>query len=592
MRRPLPIFVLAGLLALPVTSQARPVDGDGVRAALAEDLAGARIDREEWLLQSFRYVFAPERLDERYAPRQRTLLRCLTPEIAAFREERDRLSPGTVLEIEAYLAPPSGGLRAVHVSPSGTFALTYFTTGGNAVPATDVSPANGVPDFVERCAEYMDTSWAEEIDNLGFVAPVLPGDGTYDVFFQSMGAYGFTSPSGAGQTTITLHNTFLPFPSNTDPDGNQLGAAKVTCAHEFKHASQYTTSNWSEGGWVELDATWMEDIVYPATNDYWNYTNTNGGSVLGQPWTPLDSGGTGSYEDCLWQTYMSTRFGNQIILDFWGLRDANPAATVKASYQEVLGLYGSSWDDAYPGFLEWAWFTGSRFESGFGLPDAPDLKRMNLRLDAIDTYPFNRSDSVDQLAGHPYRFNPGTGVPRIQFNGLDGHTNFTVSVLIKENAGPFTIVRPPLDANNDLDYVVPMPFADLKYVGVIVTNSKRSGGLVSYTLDVLDDPAGLDAPAVAAAADRLLQEAPAPNPTSGAARVRFALPREGRATVRVLDVMGRVVRTLVDAELPAGPHDVTWDGRDAAGRAVAAGVYWSRVESSDTSVTRKITMIR
>ncbi len=588
----LPIVVLAGLLALPATTLARPADGDAVRAALAEDLASARIDREEWLLQSFRYVFAPGRLDDRYAPRERTLLRCITPEIAAFHDARERLSPSAVGEIDGYLSPPAGGLRAVHVSPSGKFALTYFTTGGNAVPATDVSPANGVPDFVERCAEYMDTSWTGEIDTLGFTGPVLPGDGTYDVFFQSMGAYGFTSPSGPGQTTITLHNTFLTFPANTDPDGNQLGAAKVTCAHEFKHASQYTTSSWTEGGWVELDATWMEDIVFPATNDYWNYTNTNGGSVLGQPWTPLDSGGTGSYEDCLWQTYMSTRFGNQIILDFWDIRNANPAATVKASYQEVLGLYGSGWDDAYPGFLEWAWFTGSRFEPGFGLPDAPDLKRMNLRLDAVAAYPFSRSDSVDQLAGHPYRFNPGTGVARILFNGLDGHTNFTVSVLIKEDAGPFTIIRPPLDANNDLDYVVPIPFADLRYVGVIVTNSKRSGGLVSYTLDVLDEPAGLDAPLVAASADRLLQEAPAPNPTSGSTRVRFALPRDGRGTVRVLDVMGRVVRTLVDADLPAGSHDATWDGRDAAGSPVAAGIYWSRVESGDTSVTRKVTLIR
>ena len=50
-----------------------------------------------------------------------------------------------------------------------------------------------------------------------------------------------------GSTIIVLHNNFINFPSNTDPDGVVLGAAKVTAAHEFQHAIQYATSNWSEG---------------------------------------------------------------------------------------------------------------------------------------------------------------------------------------------------------------------------------------------------------------------------------------------------------------------------------------------------------
>ena len=593
MRLAPPLFAVAILLALPLPTLARPTNGDAVQTVLAEDLASGRIDREAWLLQSFRYVFAPDRLDARYVPESRTLLRCFTPVIVEFEQSRAELSSSSVAEIDRYLQPATTGLRALYISPGGNFSLTYSTTGSGAVPTADVNPANGIPDFVERCAEYMDYSWTQEIDTLGFTAPALPTDGTYNVYFASMGAYGFTSPSGPGQTEITLHNTFLGFPPNTDPDGNQLGAAKVTCAHEFKHASQYNTSSWSEGGWVELDATWMEDIVYSDTNDYWNYTNNNGGSVLGQPWTALDSGGTGSYEDCLWQHYMSTRFGVGIMLDFWGIRHASPAQAVKTTYQNALGLYGSDWDDSYPAFLEYAWFTGSRSEPGFGFPDAPNLKRMNLRVaSAVSTYPFHTADSVDQLAGHPFRFNPGTGVPRVQFDGLDGHTNFAVSVITLDTSDVFTITRPSLDANNVCDYLVPLPWSSLQYVGVIVTNSKRSGGVVSYTLDVLDDPGAVGAPLAAAASQRLIQEAPSPNPTASATRVRFALPREGRVSVRILDVMGRVVRTIVDEQLGAGPHDAMWDGRDAAGSPAASGVYWSRVETRDSSVTRKVTLLR
>ncbi len=593
MRLAVPLAALAGLAVFVSPVTARPVDGNSLQAALVADLESGRIDRETWLIQSFRYVFAPERLAAHYAPETRTLVRCFTPVIVEYERARPELSAAAIAEIESYLAAPSATLRASYISPAGLFSLTYDTAGANAVNATDVAPANGVPDYVERCATYMDESWAEEITTLGFTAPALPGDGTYDVAFESMGAYGYTTTSGI-TTRIVLHNTFLGFPPNTDPDGNQLGAAKVTCAHEFKHASQFTTSGWSEGGWVELDATWAEDIVYPATNDYWNYTNTNGASVLGQPWTPLDDGGSGSYEDCLWETYLSSLHGNALVVDFWDLRDLNPGDTVKKTYGDALALYGTNWDDSYAGFLEWSWFTGSRSEPAFGFPDAPNLKRMNLRGAAVAAYPFAVADSVNQLAGHPWRFNPGTatGAPRVQFDGVDAHTNFTVSVILKELAGAFTIVRPPVGAGNVVDYTSPLPWSALEYVGVIVANTKRSGGNQHYDLDVLDEPTAVAAPLVASLPDRLRQDVPAPNPTAGATTLRFALPRAGRATVRILDVAGRVIRTLVDGSRPAGANEVRWDGRDAAGRPVAAGIYWSRVEFGAERNHEKITLLR
>ncbi len=48
--------------------------------------------------------------------------------------------------------------------------------------------------------------------------------------------------------------------------------------------------------------------------------------------------------------------------------------------------------------------------------------------------------------------------------------------------------------------------------------------------------------------------APAPNPAWREVRVRWTLPREGRAVVRVLDLQGREVRRLADGAVPAGVH--------------------------------------
>ncbi len=70
-----------------------------------------------------------------------------------------------------------------------------------------------------------------------------------------------------------------------------------------------------------------------------------------------------------------------------------------------------------------------------------------------------------------------------------------------------------------------------------------------------------------------------PNPAAGAVRVDFELGRAGATEVAVYDATGRRVRGLVRGELPVGAHAATWDGRDAAGRRVAAGVYFAKLSS-------------
>jgi hypothetical protein len=83
-----------------------------------------------------------------------------------------------------------------------------------------------------------------------------------------------------------------------------------------------------------------------------------------------------------------------------------------------------------------------------------------------------------------------------------------------------------------------------------------------------------------------------PNPFAQGSTVRLALPAPERVTVRVYDPSGRLVRTLVDAPLPAGEHRLDWDGRDASGRRVASGVYFVRAEAGRQSGSRKVVLLR
>ncbi len=84
----------------------------------------------------------------------------------------------------------------------------------------------------------------------------------------------------------------------------------------------------------------------------------------------------------------------------------------------------------------------------------------------------------------------------------------------------------------------------------------------------------------------------APNPFNPATTIRFTLPEAAPTTVRVFDLAGRLVRTLVDAELPAAAHTAVWDGRDGGGRAAASGVYFFQVISGRHAHTGRMALIK
>ncbi|MBD3333894.1 MAG: T9SS type A sorting domain-containing protein [Candidatus Eisenbacteria bacterium] len=72
-----------------------------------------------------------------------------------------------------------------------------------------------------------------------------------------------------------------------------------------------------------------------------------------------------------------------------------------------------------------------------------------------------------------------------------------------------------------------------------------------------------------------------PNPSAGPSRIALQLKRAGGTQVRVYDVSGAVVRRVHSGVLPAGRTDLNWDGRDAAGRPLAPGVYFIRAATPD-----------
>jgi hypothetical protein len=83
-----------------------------------------------------------------------------------------------------------------------------------------------------------------------------------------------------------------------------------------------------------------------------------------------------------------------------------------------------------------------------------------------------------------------------------------------------------------------------------------------------------------------------PNPFNPRTTITYAVPRRSRVRVGIYDLMGRRVRDLVDGEQAAGHHAVEWDGRDAGGSWVAAGVYLVRVSDGAAAATAKVVLAK
>ncbi len=482
------LFAVIPLSTAPVFASEQAVlpDGQAFLDLVEADLASGRLSAEEALLIRFQYGFAADKLPSRYEVAGFSPLRCATPLINEYYNLRSRLSKDTVELIDNWLRPSAA--KMVHLSPSGRFSLTYDTSGADAVPVADVDPANGVPDYVENVALYFDEVWAVEIDTLGFAAPPLAG-GTYAVSFESMQYYGYVAIVSPvpGATRIVMHNTFVGFPGNDDPAGTAVGAGKVTAAHEFKHATQYIATRWAEGGWSELDATWVEDVVFDEVNDYYHYLT--GESPLREPAVPLDGGAntTGSYEDSVWQGWMTETWGVAAVQEFWVRRVAFLLEPVMVSYEAVLGARGVTLAEGWAAFSAWNYGVGIRAVPGLGYEEAAAYPEGPV-VDTAVLYPSSTSGSVEHLAADFVRLEgfveTSTELLRVVFDGQDARGPLTLSVHIAKRDGTGLIETIALDAANNANHLISVPARDILTAGVIVGNSALVGLAGDWDLDL------------------------------------------------------------------------------------------------------------
>ncbi len=91
---------------------------------------------------------------------------------------------------------------------------------------------------------------------------------------------------------------------------------------------------------------------------------------------------------------------------------------------------------------------------------------------------------------------------------------------------------------------------------------------------------------------RLVVSPAYPNPFSRETTLVLGLPVAGPVSVRVFDATGRTVRVLAESILPAGRHEVVWDGHDEEGTPLASGVYLLRLRAGGSTTVTRVVLLR
>jgi hypothetical protein len=132
------------------------------------------------------------------------------------------------------------------------------------------------------------------------------------------------------------------------------------------------------------------------------------------------------------------------------------------------------------------------------------------------------------------------------------------------------------------------PFEDVPVSGADPDNQKT---LMARIMDWFDPPvAGIDDKGFGG--DTVVLGQNSPNPFTGSTFITFAVPGESRdAGVEIYDVHGRVIRTITAGPGNGAQASVVWDGKDTAGKRVASGVYFYRVNTGGSHAIKKMVLL-
>jgi hypothetical protein len=189
-------------------------------------------------------------------------------------------------------------------------------------------------------------------------------------------------------------------------------------------------------------------------------------------------------------------------------------------------------------------------------------------------------------------------------NDFDAVTAIAPAVRIAQFMQPNGAAYPPspgadyaaavynkVPAGTDTTRVVFMPY-DLSYIwnGTTVAEKPARAVVLQTILSFFGNlPGGA---AVGVTPDVVFSAKNFPNPFNPSTKIEFTLPRPGQVELKIYNVRGELVKTLLNQNMAAATHSVIWDGRDSSGQSVSSGVYFYSLKAGSYEKMEKMTLVK
>jgi len=494
--------------------------------------------------------------------------------------------------IETGALPPERGV-ALKATPAvrsvlasvrtiGSFRFHYDTTGPGApamLNALGVRIPGSAEEYVDSAGAIFNAALELETSGLGYASPIPALGGVYDVTIANAYPYygwttrgariGTTTPARYA-STIVIDQDFGEYYSRG------LDGLRVTAAHEFFHAVQFGSYGYWGGDeyFMEMTATWMEDVVYDGVNDYYQYLRGPSG---GGGFTPRGqfahpdssfaaSDGLLEYSRAVYGLFVEKQYSADLIRRAWELM---PQGVAIKALDLAFGERGSSFREAFLLWSVWNAKTGPGADTAAYYPEGREYPRI-AGGPVIDYTPPSRSIS-------------GTiGTTAVAYYPVNvGSTPMSVIVANVLTSGPRSRVsfRYEMADAGDESYKV---LSNGLYVRLDVPDPEHWTTIES-------------SPAVVS------EVSPYPNPFPAGEfdRLRFRIPAAAKPAAVGLTVLTSSMERVFQGPLAirddlatASVQVAEWDGKDLLGRTLTSGVYVYILDVDGTEHTGKLAVVR
>jgi hypothetical protein len=609
---------------------------------------------ENQLLEKVRSVFSMEKPQEMV---EHPI--CATPIFVQVNFNKPRFSAKMTESLEPYISRPGFGSDQEYTynTPGGNIKIHYAKTGTDAVfqAAVDVNPLDGVPDYVNRCADIFDSVWNKEVDNnnMGYNQPPTDnwyqpngGDGKYDIYLKYMSTsyYGYTEADSLFPGTQSSYTSYIVVRNDYSMYGgydDKIDILRVTAAHEFFHAIQFgydasefeyidpNDVNTYKPYWMEMSSTWMEDQVFTQINDYLGYLP----SFFRHPeWSlktfsyfyNVPDSVLHAYGGCVWPIFLSEKYSVDIMKAIWQEcgKVAGPNVIScegdidcggKSATDIALEARGTTFDEAFREFTVWNYFTSA------------DRARPMIFYSEGDLFPEVRVDSLHFHTTYPVNFtsgpeNPyGLGSNYVIFKPEQLQGGMALSFLPSLESYAFKIsavgynpqVNEPINHQFQINPLTGEANAAIynwtSYSEIIVIPAATSrDGSVNFTYYYSADyDSSYHGEQPFPQKDWIGQNFPNPfviQADTGSTSFPFILASVSQVKIDIFTVSGEKVWHYPPAGKEGQDWTIgnytergscpAWDGKNDKGEYVASGIYLYQVKTKNSSVIKKLAVVR